>query len=88
MSGNQSLGPPLDPSLSSQNLGPTVVACAVTTTLLAGAAVAARFYTRGRILRVLGTEDWLILTSFVRGMVGYSSTRRITSCSKEERYTG
>jgi len=42
-----------------------VIACYVVTLLLSGAAVGARFYTRGRIQHVLGREDWTILVAWV-----------------------
>lgn len=65
MTDGQFPGGPPDPSLATQSLVPEVITCAVLTTLVAGAAVAARFYARWRILDVVGTEDWLIFVAFV-----------------------
>lgn len=42
-----------------------IYVCAVLTWAITAAFVAARFYTRGRLLRVLGPEDWVILLSLV-----------------------
>lgn len=59
--------PPLpDPStLPHDSLVPNVIACAVVTWAIAAVFVALRFYTRTRILSVLGWSDWLILISWI-----------------------
>ena len=57
-------GPPPDMSDTSSRQG-EVIGCSITMLALASAAVALRFYSRGSILRVLGKEDWTILTSLV-----------------------
>jgi len=43
----------------------SLIACYVVTLLIAGAAVGARLYTRGRIQHVLGSEDWTVLVAWV-----------------------
>ena len=59
--------PPLpDPStLPHDSLVTNVIVCAVVTWAIAAVFVALRFYTRTRILSVLGWSDWLILTSWI-----------------------
>lgn len=42
-----------------------VVACAVATWIIAAVFVGLRFYLRGRLMNVLGREDWTILMSLV-----------------------
>ena len=56
---------PLQVGSPSDNQAPSVYACAITTVAIAAVAVTARFYTRGRILRVVGIEDWCILVALV-----------------------
>ncbi|KAH8751941.1 hypothetical protein F5883DRAFT_719974 [Diaporthe sp. PMI_573] len=59
--------PPLpDPStLPHDSLVPNVIACAVVTWAISAVFVALRFYTRTRILSVIGWSDWLILVSWI-----------------------
>lgn len=59
--------PPLpDPStVPHDSLVPNVIVCAVVSWAIAAVFVALRFYTRTRILSVLGWSDWLILTSWI-----------------------
>ena len=52
-----------DPTESRTEL---MIACVVVAVLVSGAAVGARFYTRGRIQRVLGYEDWTFFAAWVR----------------------
>lgn len=42
-----------------------VLACAIATWVIAALFVGLRFYLRGHLLKVLGREDWTILTSLV-----------------------
>jgi hypothetical protein len=48
------------------DLGGSVIAASVVTFVLTAAIVALRFYTRIKIVRVLGAEDWTILVALVR----------------------
>lgn len=59
--------PPLpDPStLPHDSLAPNIIVCAVVTWAIAAVFVALRFYTRTRILSVIGWSDWLILISWI-----------------------
>jgi hypothetical protein len=56
-------------SLGAKSMGPSVsgsiVASAIGTLLAATLAVGVRFYTRVKIVRVLGIEDWTILAALV-----------------------
>ena len=45
--------------------GAQVVVCAVITVFIAAIAVFLRFFTRWRILHILGKEDWCILVALV-----------------------
>jgi hypothetical protein len=47
------------------DLGGTVVAASIVCFAIAAAMVALRFYTRIKIVRVLGAEDWTILAALV-----------------------
>jgi hypothetical protein len=60
----------------SDNQAPNIYACAITTVVIAGIAVAARFYARARILRVVGIEDWCILIALVGPGLAARSFRR------------
>jgi hypothetical protein len=53
------------PAESSVDLPATVLACAILSLLISGLAVAARFYTRGRLRKILGSEDWCILCAWL-----------------------
>jgi len=48
-----------------QDRGGDIIAASVVIFLFAAAAVALRFYTRVKIVRVLGAEDWTILVALV-----------------------
>ena len=47
------------------NMGGTVLACAVVSVVISGLALAARFYSRGHLKRLLGPEDWCCLVAWV-----------------------
>ncbi|KAJ2905317.1 uncharacterized protein MKZ38_005830 [Zalerion maritima] len=49
----------------SESLSGSAIACAITSAVLSCLFVAARFYTRARIVPKLGKEDWAILASWV-----------------------
>lgn len=59
---------PLDTSSRSGS----VIACVISCWVICGVAVAARFYARGRIQRVLGSEDWCVLAAYVSSMANGS----------------
>lgn len=42
-----------------------VLACAITTWVIAALFVGLRFYLRGHLMKVLGREDWTILVSLI-----------------------
>ena len=67
MSNSSTPWPPASVStdISSESRAGSLIACVVVTLLLSGAAVGARFYTRGRIQHVLAREDWTILVAWV-----------------------
>lgn len=50
------------------NHGPAVVVFPTLTAVVATILVALRFYTRWRILRLLGWEDWLLLVALLFGI--------------------
>lgn len=60
-----SLGDLPPPDNGPSNLPATVVACAVIAVVISGLSVAARFYTRGVLRKILGAEDWCILASWL-----------------------
>ncbi|KAB5539346.1 hypothetical protein GE09DRAFT_315504 [Coniochaeta sp. 2T2.1] len=59
--------------------GGAIIAAAVVSFGLAAAVVAMRFYTRMRIVRVLGWEDWWILVALVLSL-GVSTSNIIMAC--------
>jgi len=62
--------PPVSPEvrarLENDDLGSTIVGVTVSFTVLALTAVLLRFYTRVRLIKNFGAEDWLMLVSMVR----------------------
>lgn len=53
------------PEFSGRALQADIIACAIITWLIALFFVILRFYTRGRLIRVLGPTDWCIIPSLV-----------------------
>lgn len=58
-------GPPAPVPPDNGSLGGSIIACAFTCWAICCAAVFARLYTRGRIKRVIGREDWCVLIAWV-----------------------
>ncbi|KAK3997863.1 hypothetical protein QBC44DRAFT_46292 [Cladorrhinum sp. PSN332] len=56
---------PPTPDSDGGDLSGVVIACAVVTLALAAVALAARFYTRMVIVRVLAAEDWFVLAAWL-----------------------
>lgn len=56
------------PENPSRSLQPDIIVCAVITLVIALSFVGMRFWCRGRILHVLGAEDWLILAAVIFSM--------------------
>jgi len=50
---------------NSTSFAGNIIACAVVCWVLCGVGVTARFYVRGRILKLLGREDWCVLVAYV-----------------------
>lgn len=62
-----------DPTQSRQV---NIIVCAVMTLLVAATAVGLRFYTRSRIIYVLGPEDWMILVALILSAANSTATIR------------
>ena len=52
----------------SENNAPTIIALAGVSAVVTTSFVALRFYVRGRLIKVLGWEDWIILVALVCGV--------------------
>lgn len=69
--GNETVPPPNTtlwgpiPTDAGRSLQADIIACAVTTFVIATFFVVLRFYTRGCLNNVLGAADWLILPALV-----------------------
>lgn len=60
-------------SLGLTTRGDQIAACAIVTVSLAGLFVILRFYTRTRMLNILGRDDWCILAALVSFAKGEAS---------------
>ncbi|KAK3938455.1 hypothetical protein QBC46DRAFT_390162 [Diplogelasinospora grovesii] len=57
--------PPLPPNLPHDSLQANIIASSVVCFVISAVFVALRFYTRGKIIRVLGPTDWCILAALI-----------------------
>ncbi|KAK3938736.1 hypothetical protein QBC46DRAFT_365287 [Diplogelasinospora grovesii] len=61
---NSTFWPPI-PDDTRRSLQPDIIACACVTWLIAVTFVALRFYTRGKLIHVLGPTDWCIIPALL-----------------------
>ena len=66
--------------LSPESKIPTVIGVSVFMMVLATTTVASRLYTRIRILRMTGPDDWLVLAAWVL-IIGHGITQCISKIS-------
>lgn len=64
------------PEFSGRKLQADIIACVSITWLIALVFVILRFYTRGRLIHVLGPSDWCIIPSLVSRLVCLSRDLR------------